>query len=32
VIDERRTLEARDGASRDAFGPWAVHLYKIKAE
>jgi len=32
VIDEERTLEARDGVFRDAFGPWDVHLYKIKGE
>jgi hypothetical protein len=32
VIDEGRTLEASDGVFRDAFEPWDVHLYKIKAE
>jgi hypothetical protein len=32
VIDEGRTLEVRDGVFRDAFGPWDVHLYKIRAD
>jgi acetyl esterase/lipase len=29
VLDERRTLEVRDGIFRDTFRPWEVHLYKI---
>ena len=27
VIGENRTLKAENGQFRDAFGPWAVHLY-----
>jgi hypothetical protein len=29
VIDEGRTIEVRNGAFEDAFGPWGVHLYRI---
>ncbi len=29
VIGEGRTLEAKDGAFQDDFGPYEVHLYKI---
>ncbi len=32
VIDEGRTLAVREGVFSDAFGPWDVHLYKIKGE
>jgi hypothetical protein len=32
VIDEKRLLEVRDGAFRDTFEAWDVHLYKIVAE
>jgi hypothetical protein len=32
VLGENRTLEVRDGAFRDEFAPWAVHLYRIRAE
>jgi hypothetical protein len=32
VIDEGRTLDVRDGAFRDTFQPWDVHLYKIRTE
>ncbi len=32
VLNEKRTLEMRDGEFRDAFGPWDVHLYKISVE
>ncbi len=28
VIGENRTLKLRDGAFRDSFGPWDVHLYR----
>jgi hypothetical protein len=30
VLDEGRTLTARDGVFSDTFKPWDVHLYKIK--
>lgn len=30
VLDEGRTLSAQDGVFRDAFGPWAVHLYRLE--
>jgi hypothetical protein len=30
VLDENRTLAARDGGFTDTFEPWAVHLYCIK--
>lgn len=30
VIDEGRTIPARDGVFRDAFEPWAVHLYCVR--
>ncbi len=29
VLDEDRTLEAKDGTFADAFDPWDVHLYRI---
>ncbi len=29
VIDESRTLAAKDGVFADEFAPWAVHLYRI---
>ena len=29
VLDEGRELEVRDGAFRDKFQPWDVHLYKV---
>ncbi|MCP5516792.1 MAG: hypothetical protein H7A45_05970 [Verrucomicrobiales bacterium] len=29
VIDESRTLSARDGRFTDRFAPWEVHLYRI---
>ena len=29
VLDESRTLVARDGVFTDEFAPWAVHLYRI---
>jgi hypothetical protein len=29
VLDEGRTLEARDGVFSDTFQPWDVHLYKM---
>ena len=29
AIDESRTLELKDGAFRDRFEKWAVHLYRI---
>jgi len=29
VIDEQRTVALEDGAFRDAFAPWDVHLYRI---
>jgi hypothetical protein len=32
VLDEGRALEAEDGVFRDTFQPWAVHLYRVKAE
>ncbi len=31
VLDEGRTLEARDGVFADDFAPWDVHLYQIAA-
>jgi hypothetical protein len=30
VIDENRTIDAKDGAFTDTFAPWDVHLYKIE--
>lgn len=30
VIGEGRTIELRDGRVTDAFGPYAVHLYRIR--
>jgi hypothetical protein len=30
VLDENRTLAAKDDAFTDTFEPWAVHLYRIK--
>ena len=29
VLDENRTLSAKDGVFQDAFKPWAVHAYRI---
>lgn len=29
VLDENRTLEARDGGFADRFAPWDVHLYRV---
>jgi hypothetical protein len=29
AIDESRTLDLKDGAFRDRFEKWAVHLYRI---
>jgi hypothetical protein len=29
VLDEHRTIAARDGVFRDDFQPWDVHLYRI---
>ena len=29
VIDENRTLMAKDGVFKDTFEPWAVHLYRL---
>ncbi len=31
VLDEDRSLEMQDGAFRDTFQPWQVHLYRIHA-
>lgn len=30
VIDENRTITAKDGSFTDTFAPWDVHLYQIK--
>ena len=30
VIGENRLLKASAGSIKDRFGPWEVHLYKIK--
>ncbi|MBI5386327.1 MAG: hypothetical protein HZA90_16780 [Verrucomicrobia bacterium] len=30
VIDENRSLQAKDGVFRDRFEPWEVHLYRVK--
>jgi hypothetical protein len=30
VLGEGRTVEVRDGVFTDEFGPWAVHLYRIR--
>lgn len=30
VLDEQRTLAAKDGVFQDAFEPWAVHLYALR--
>jgi len=30
VLDEQRTISARDGVFHDVFEPWAVHLYCIR--
>ena len=30
VLDEKRSLTAKDGSFSDDFAPWAVHLYHIK--
>src|SRR5262249_32701466 len=32
VLGEGRRLEMRDGAFRDKFRPWDVHLYRIDQE
>jgi hypothetical protein len=32
VLGERREVEVRDGTFRDTFGPWDVHLYRIRKE
>lgn len=32
VLGEGRSLEVRDGRFRDAFAPWDVHLYRIRAD
>ena len=29
VLRESRTVEVIDGAFKDEFGPWDVHLYRI---
>ncbi len=29
VIDESRTIDAKEGVFTDEFAPWAVHLYRI---
>ena len=31
VIDEYRTVPMREGKFTDLFGPWAVHLYRVKS-
>jgi hypothetical protein len=30
VIGENRTLITKDGRFTDQFGPWDVHLYRVK--
>ena len=30
VLGENRTLTSQDGAFEDSFGPWDVHLYRIR--
>ncbi len=30
VVDEKRTLVAKDGVFQDVFEPWAVHLYALR--
>jgi hypothetical protein len=30
VLGENRSLDVREGAFRDTFGPWDVHLYRIQ--
>jgi hypothetical protein len=32
VLGEGRTLEVTDGAFRDTFRPWDVHLYEIRRD
>lgn len=31
VLDESRTLPITDGKFSDTFGPWGVHLYRVKS-
>ena len=31
VLDENRTLAAKDGVFQDRFAPWDAHLYRLKA-
>ncbi|MGA2863977.1 MAG: hypothetical protein ABSF95_05770 [Verrucomicrobiota bacterium] len=31
VVDEERTLQARDGSFTDTFAPLAVHIYRLAA-
>jgi hypothetical protein len=30
VIGENRTLTSQNGAFTDSFGPWDLHLYRIR--
>jgi hypothetical protein len=30
VLGEERTVETHDGTFKDLFGPWDVHLYRIR--
>ena len=30
VLDENRTVDAKDMSFTDTFGPWDVHIYQIK--
>lgn len=30
VLDEGRTIQAQNGVFKDLFGPWDVHLYRLK--
>ncbi len=32
VLDEGRTIAAADGAFKDRFEPWGVHLYRVPSE
>jgi hypothetical protein len=32
VLGENRTIEVKEGAFRDTFEPWAVHLYRVRAK
>jgi hypothetical protein len=29
VLGENRSISVKDGAFRDDFGPWGVHLYRV---